>query len=218
MEDDPWWKCVGKIADCVRPVEVHVADVDVEGGWIVVIVANYVDEIDVFAELIVSVEKFVGFDVGDLDWDVEMIGLTRNVLLEEYLLYKIFDIHADFLQNTHVVLAFNFHEYFLSSVLGLDESGFHGFSCQNNINLFILFARYGNDDSWALTRLLQRKHFIFWFSDLSVDNLFVLIEDSFVEKLSSGGSHGHLSDVCGHKVGYIAVVFVCLQEGASAEH
>jgi len=43
VQDDPWGESVGKVADGVGSVVVDVADVDVEVGGVLLIVANDVD-------------------------------------------------------------------------------------------------------------------------------------------------------------------------------
>jgi hypothetical protein len=68
------------------------------------------------------VEELAGFDVSDVDRYFQMIGFTRNILVEEHLLDEVLRTHPNLSQETHMILAFYLHEHLLSSILTLDES------------------------------------------------------------------------------------------------
>lgn len=180
MEDDPWGEGITKVTQSVGPVWVHIADVNVKFGGVLVVVADDIDSL--YGEIIVVplVKESVVFNVNYTNRYTEMVWLPRNVFVKKYLLDKMFQrVHLDLSQNTAILFSCHSHVHALQSIVRTDIFRFHSLSCQNNVDFLLLMLRKWNDDAWALACLLQLHHKICRLSGFCVDDVFVLVEDSF---------------------------------------
>lgn len=61
VKDDSRWEGISQVANGVGPVEVDIADIDVEGGRVLVVVAEDVDEVDLHTVVVALLEEPVLF-------------------------------------------------------------------------------------------------------------------------------------------------------------
>ena len=73
------------------------------------IVADSLNKMNVVFEIVFLVEKFVLFEMGKVDGYCYIIGFTRNILMQEYFLNKIFTTYANLFQCAHVFLPLHPH-------------------------------------------------------------------------------------------------------------
>jgi len=114
-----------------------------------------------------------------------------------------------------MILASHSHIYSFKWILSAFRSSFHGFACEHNINLFIFLLRERHNDSRTLAFLLQFQHKISWLSDLSLYDIFRMIENSFVEKAAASGFDGKFGEMFGHEMRIVAHVDVGVQQTGS---
>ena len=82
MQNKSRRESIGQITNSIRSIVVDKADINIEGGWILIVVAYHINKVQGFDKLYTSMVKFIGLDMCYLDWYFYVVGLTRDVLVK----------------------------------------------------------------------------------------------------------------------------------------
>lgn len=189
---------------------VDIADINIEMSRKLLIVANNSYLVDIAVHFVTFMVEGVLFKVSKCNWYSQRIRFSWHILLEKDFLYKLLSMQSHLPQHTGILPSLHSNSHFFETILWFLHFRLHLFARQHDINFFVFISMLRYNDSRTLAFLLEFKYLIFRLTWFCENDIFILVEDGFVQETSPGRFDCEFSLVDGHQVRDIAEVFVAL--------